>query len=103
MRDQDGYLEKVTFTDRTDIERSGGIVTSELAQSHSFISSLGCDTEHNGVILVDELGTTSVEGAAYPSSIRNPSSHCINSDLTWTCSDNRKALKNEGFSYITNY
>lgn len=96
LHGQDGYLEKVTFTDGSEIERSGGIVTTELAQSHSFITDLGCDTDKNGGILVDELGRTSAQGvyAAGDTSVIGPSQLIIaaahgtraavgvNSDLT---------------------
>lgn len=92
----DGQLEQVTFADGTNIERSGGIVTTELEQSHSFISSLGCDSTQNGGILVDDFGRTSVEGvyAAGEASNNGPSQLIIaaahgsraaagvNSDLT---------------------
>ncbi|SDC33987.1 Thioredoxin reductase [Terribacillus halophilus] len=96
LHGQDGHLEKVTFTDGTEIARSGGIVTTELGQSHRFIISLGCDMKQNGGILVDELGRTSVKDvyAAGEASIIAPSQLIIaaahgsraaagvNSDLT---------------------
>lgn len=62
LHGQNGSLEKVTFADGTEIKRSGGIVTTELSQSHSFISSLGLEMKQSGGILVDDLGRTSVEG-----------------------------------------
>ncbi|MEC0281632.1 NAD(P)/FAD-dependent oxidoreductase [Terribacillus saccharophilus] len=96
LHGQNGNLEKVSFADGTKIERSGGIVTTELAQSHSFIDSLNYDCTQNGGILVDELGRTSVEGvyAAGEASNSGPSQLIIaaahgsraaagvNSDLT---------------------
>lgn len=96
LHGNDGQLEQVTFADGTKIERSGGIVTTELEQSHSFITSLGCDSTQNGGILVDDFGRTTVEGvyAAGEASNNGPSQLIIaaahgsraaagvNSDLT---------------------
>jgi len=75
LHGQDGQLEKVSFADGTEIERSGGIVTTELAQSHSFMTSLGFEMKQSGGIQVDDFGRTSVEGvyAAGDASIIGPS------------------------------
>ncbi|WP_027407734.1 NAD(P)/FAD-dependent oxidoreductase [Anoxybacteroides tepidamans] len=92
----DGKLEKVVFEDGTEMNRSGGFITTELEQPNDLANSLGCEVNKNGRIIVDALGRSSVEGvyAAGDVSVVGPSQLIIsaaqgtcaamgvNSDLT---------------------
>ncbi|MDE8562525.1 NAD(P)/FAD-dependent oxidoreductase [Anoxybacillus rupiensis] len=92
----DGKLEKVVFEDGTEINRSGGFVTTDLEQPNDLAKSLGCEVNKNGRVIVDVLGRSNVEGvyAAGDVSVVGPSQLVIaaaqgtcaamgvNSDLT---------------------
>lgn len=58
----DGKLEKVVFEDGTEVNRTGGFVTTDLVQPNEFAISLGCELNKSGGIIVDVLGRTNVEG-----------------------------------------
>jgi thioredoxin reductase len=96
LRGSDGNLEKVVFADGTELNRSGGFVTTELKQPNDLAHSLGCERNKQGGIIADALGRTNVEGvyAAGDVSVAGPSQLIIaasegtraamgvNSDLT---------------------
>ncbi|MBB2481785.1 NAD(P)/FAD-dependent oxidoreductase [Bacillus sp. APMAM] len=71
----DGKLEKVVFEDGTEVNRTGGFVTTDLVQPNEFAISLGCELNKSGGIIVDALGRTNVEGvyAAGDTTLNGPS------------------------------
>ncbi|KQL50525.1 pyridine nucleotide-disulfide oxidoreductase [Heyndrickxia shackletonii] len=71
----DGKLEKVVFEDGTEVNRTGGFVTTDLVQPNEFAISLGCKLNKSGGIIVDALGRTNVEGvyAAGDTTLNGPS------------------------------
>ncbi|MET3696625.1 thioredoxin reductase [Bacillus oleivorans] len=71
----DGKLETVVFEDGTEINRSGGFVTTELKPANDFAHSLGCEVNKSGGIIVDALGRTNVDGvyAAGDTTLAGPS------------------------------
>ncbi|WP_257352052.1 NAD(P)/FAD-dependent oxidoreductase [Pseudalkalibacillus decolorationis] len=75
LRGSDGKLEKVVFEDGTEMERTGGFVTTELGQFNDLASALGCKMSKNGGIIADDLGRTNVQDvyAAGDTSLSGPS------------------------------
>jgi thioredoxin reductase len=59
---QDGQLERIVFENHPAIERSGGLVGTQLKQATSIAQELGCETNAQGGIATDERGRTSVKG-----------------------------------------
>lgn len=72
---EEGQLLKVIFENGTEIKRTGGFVTTELYQGNQFGTSLGCEVNENGGIIVDALGKTNIAGvfAAGDTSFSGPS------------------------------
>lgn len=58
----DGILERVHFTDGTEIMRSGGFIDPVQLPYASFQETLGYETSDNGGIVADAMGKTSVAG-----------------------------------------
>ncbi|MCM3631804.1 MULTISPECIES: NAD(P)/FAD-dependent oxidoreductase [Paenibacillus] len=58
----DGKLEKVRFTDGSQIECSGGMVATQLSANLSFQEELGYESTEMGGIVTDPMGKTTAEG-----------------------------------------
>lgn len=59
---RNGLLERVHFTDGTQIERSGGFVDPTQIPNVKFDEALGYKTEKNGGIVIDPMGRTTAAG-----------------------------------------
>ncbi|PSP76614.1 thioredoxin-disulfide reductase [Halobacteriales archaeon QS_3_64_16] len=61
-RGDDGWLEAMTFEDDTRREYRGGFPMYGSDYNNELAASLGCDTNDDGTVAVDDHGRTSVDG-----------------------------------------
>lgn len=60
LQGENGYLEKIIFSDGTEIKRSGGFITPPWKLASTIGLSLGCKVNDLGGIDIDDFGRTNV-------------------------------------------
>jgi len=82
-----GLLERVHFTDGTQIERNGGFVAPAFVPHVRFDEALGYQTTENGGIVTDEMGRTTAPGVY----AAGDSSYVMPSQLIYAAASGSKA------------
>lgn len=62
LHSKEGQLQSIRLETGEEIQRSAGIVMTDLIQSAPFAKQLGCEITSNGGVKVDSLGRTTVKG-----------------------------------------
>lgn len=62
LHSKEGQLQSILLETGEEIQRSAGIVMTDLIQSAPFAKQLGCEMTSNGGVKIDSLGRTTVKG-----------------------------------------